>query len=49
MAGQGYFVCVKENRIILYSMPDGESIEGFAKKNTCQKCGNKIFYHGENI
>ena len=44
MAGKGYFTCRGEekNHVLLYDIPDGETIESFAEKTPCRECSAKI-------
>jgi len=51
MAGKGYFRCLNEekNHILMYHIPDGESIESFAEKTPCKDCGAKIAWRGDSF
>ncbi len=43
MAGKAYFTCRgKDNHVLLYDIPDGETIESFSEKSSCKECGSKI-------
>jgi len=43
MASKAYFVCRgNEKHILLYDIPDGETVESFAEKTPCKECGAKI-------
>jgi len=45
MAGKANFTCRgKDNHVILYDISDGDSVESFAEKTPCEKCGAKIDY-----
>ncbi len=48
MVEQAYFVCRgKDNHILLYDLPDGETPENFTEKTSCRECGSKIDYSVE--
>jgi len=48
LAGKGYFTCRGEKpHIILYEIPDGETVESFSEKTPCEECGSKIDWTGE--
>jgi len=50
MAGKGNFVCKGEDHHILsYDIPDGETVESFADKTPCKKCGAEIDYSEEEF
>ncbi len=43
MAGKGYFACRGEkNHVLLYDIPDGETVQSFAEKTPCRECSAKI-------
>jgi len=49
MAGKGRFTCRgEEHHIDDYDMPD-ESVERFAERTKCKKCGERIDYTPDNI
>ena len=48
MAGKGHFQCRGEKpHILLYDIPDGETIESFSDKTPCRECGSKIDFSQE--
>jgi len=48
MAGKGYFQCRGEKtHILLYDIPDGESVETFSDKTPCRECESKIDFSQE--
>jgi len=48
MDGEGYFVCRGEDHhIVLYDIPDDETVETFPEKTPCVKCGAKIDWSEE--
>jgi len=50
MAGKGRFTCRgEEHHIDDYDIPDGESVESFAEKTPCRKCGELIDFTPDNI
>jgi hypothetical protein len=48
MVGQGHFQCRGEKpHILLYDIPDGETIESVSEKTPCRECGAKIDWSQE--
>ncbi len=48
MAGKGYFICSgKVIHILVYNILDGETVQSFAEKTRCEKCGAKIDWYEE--
>jgi len=48
MAGKGHFMCRgKDNHLVLYDIPDDETVKSFAEKTPCEKCGAKIDFSQE--
>ncbi len=48
MARKGHFICRgKVTHILVYDIPDGETVQSFAEKTPCEKCGAKIDWYKE--
>ena len=48
MARKGHFICTgKETHILVYNIPNGETVQNFAEKISCEKCGAKIDWYNE--
>ena len=50
MVRKGQFTCRgEEHHIDYYDIPDEESVESFAEKTKCKKCGERIDYISDNV
>jgi len=48
MPGKGHFICTgKDTHILVYNIPDHETVQSFAEKIPCEKCGAKIDWYKE--
>ncbi len=48
MVRKGHFICSgKDTHILVYDIPDGETVQSFAEKTPCEKCGAKIDWYEE--
>ena len=48
MTGKSHFICSgKHTHILVYDIPDGETVQSFAEKTPCEKCGAKIDWYNE--
>ncbi len=48
MAGIEHFICNgKDTHLLVYDIPDGETVQSFAEKTSCEKCGAKIDWYEE--
>jgi len=48
MDGNGHFICNgKDTHILVYDIANGETVQSFAEKTPCEKCGAKIDWYEE--
>ncbi len=48
MARKGHFICSgKDTHILVYDILDGGTVQSFAEKTPCEKCGAKIDWYEE--